>query len=107
MAHGVRLIDETRAGAIQGGQEEEEVSINSRTRATTACGLRARKHSSGLTKLHESFMQGMQGSWSCSTRSSCRYGPVRRGSVGPNIATTGLPSAAATCIGPVSLVTIK
>ena len=34
-------------------------------------------------------------------------GPVRRGSVGPKIATSGLPSAAAACIGPVSLVTIN
>jgi hypothetical protein len=36
-----------------------------------------------------------------------RKGPVRRGSVGPKSAMSGLPSAAAACIGPVSFVTIK
>jgi hypothetical protein len=31
------------------------------------------------------------------------YGPVRTGLVGPNIVTSGRPSAAAMCIGPLSL----
>src|SRR3972149_6123350 len=35
------------------------------------------------------------------------YGPVLNGSVGPKIAKTGMPRAAAICMGPESLLTIK
>ena len=40
-------------------------------------------------------------------RSRGSHGPLRAGSVGPNSATTGVPTAAAMCVGPVSPDTIR
>src|SRR5258707_7138531 len=50
---------------------------------------------------------GEQGTWDFSNRcrgSPGKPGPVNSGEVLPNGTTTGVPTAAATCIGPVSLV---
>src|SRR5947199_8978406 len=56
---------------------------------------------------HRRRKQGEQAALDCNKRfvdTAGKPGPVNSGEVLPKIATTGVPTAAATCIGPVSLV---
>src|SRR3990172_12048208 len=61
----------------------------------------------GLPCVHGFRRQGLQSRFFLITICPLPYGPVNSGSVGPNNATTGVPKAAAICIGPESFVMSK
>ena len=72
--------------------------------ASSTCSTVTRfMHSMCTLLAQESLKHGEQGMPARRTTCWSPYGPVSAGSVGPKIATTGVPTAAARCIGPLSL----
>src|SRR3989304_5021209 len=86
-----------------GGEPDSSPDPIRLTAATTSSTLIAFKHAPPCT--HRCRLHGEQSTDADNTVWPAPYGPILRGSVGPKIATTGVPTAAARCIGPESLVT--